>query len=260
VTFETLLVEVADGVGTVTLNRPDVRNALSAALLGELEAVLAALEADPAARVVVLRGAGERAFCAGADLKGVRDRGTTLETRESFGGLPRVLEAMARMRTPLIAQVHGYALAGGCGLAVGCDVVVASEDAVFGLPEIRLGVLPLIVMAPILRAAGRKRGMLMVLSGDQFSACEAFEMGLVSRVVPRAALAEEVRGLAAKLAGYSPAALGLAKEAAATSVELDYPGALRYLRELTTLVFLSDDAREGVTAFFEKRAPRWSGR
>jgi enoyl-CoA hydratase/carnithine racemase len=226
VTFETLLVEVADGVGTVTLNRPDVRNALSAALLGELEAVLAALEADPAARVVVLRGAGERAFCAGADLKGVRDRGTTLETRESFGGLPRVLEAMARMRTPLIAQVHGYALAGGCGLAVGCDVVVASEDAVFGLPEIRLGVLPLIV----------------------------------SRVVPRAALAEEVRGLAAKLAGYSPAALGLAKEAAATSVEMDYPGALRYLRELTTLVFLSDDAREGVTAFFEKRAPRWSGR
>jgi enoyl-CoA hydratase/carnithine racemase len=115
-------------------------------------------------------------------------------------------------------------------------------------------------MAPILRAAGRKRGMLMVLSGDQVSAREAFEMGLVSRVVPRAVLAEEVRGLAAKLAGYSPAALGLAKEAAATSVEMDYPGALRYLRELTTLVFLSDDAREGVTAFFEKRAPRWSGR
>jgi len=260
VTFETLLVEVADGIGTVSLNRPDVRNALNATLVGELEAALAALEVDPAARVIVLRGAGERAFCAGADLKGVGDRGTTLQARESFSGLPRVLEAMARMRTPLIAQVHGYALAGGCGLAVGCDVVVASDDAVFGLPEIRIGVLPLIVMAPILRAAGRKRGMLMVLSGDPVSAREAFEMGLVSRVVPRAALADEVRALAAKLAGYSPAALGLAKEAAATSVEMDYPGALRYLRELSTLVFLSDDAREGVTAFFEKRAPRWSGR
>jgi enoyl-CoA hydratase len=260
VTFETLLVEVADGIGSVTLNRPDVRNALNATLVGELEAALAALEADPAARVIVLRGAGERAFCAGADLKGVGDRGTTLQARESFSGLPRVLEAMARMRTPLIAQVHGYALAGGCGLAVGCDVVVASDDAVFGLPEIRIGVLPLIVMAPILRAAGRKRGMLMVLSGDPVSAREAFEMGLVSRVVPRAALGDEVRALAAKLAGYSPAALGLAKEAAATSIEMDYPGALRYLRELSTLVLLSDDAREGVTAFFEKRAPRWSGR
>src|SRR4029453_2125707 len=117
----------------------------------------AALEADPAARVVVLRGAGDRAFCAGADLKGVGDRGTALQARESFGGLPRILETMARMRTPLIAQVHGFALAGGCGLAVGCDIVVASDDAVFGLPEIRIGVLPLIVMAPLLRAAGRKR-------------------------------------------------------------------------------------------------------
>src|SRR4030095_1132221 len=117
----------------------------------------------PAARVIVLRGAGERAFCAGADLKGVGDRGTTLPAREAFSGLPRVLEAMARMRTPLIAQVHGYALAGGCGLAVGCDVVVASDDAVFGPPQIRTCVLPLIVTVSILRAAGRKRGMLMVL-------------------------------------------------------------------------------------------------
>ncbi|HKZ06230.1 MAG TPA: enoyl-CoA hydratase/isomerase family protein [Methylomirabilota bacterium] len=259
-TFETLLVDVTEGVGTVTLNRPEARNALNAVLVRELETALAALEADPAARVIVLRGAGERAFCAGADLKSVGDRGTTLQARESFSGLPRILEAMARMRTPLIAQVHGFALAGGCGLAVGCDIVVAAEDAVFGLPEIRIGVLPLIVMAPILRAVGRKRAMLMVLSGDQVSAREALEMGLVSRVVPRPALDGEVRALAEKLAGYSPAALGLAKEAALTSTEMGYAGALRYLRELTTLVFLSDDAREGVTAFFEKRPPHWTGR
>jgi enoyl-CoA hydratase len=259
VTFETVLVEVTDGIATVTLNRPEVRNALSPTLVNELEAAFAALETDPAARVIVLRGAGDRAFCAGADLKGLGDRGTALQARESFSGLPRILEAMARMRTPLIAQVHGFALAGGCGLAVGCDIVVAADDAVFGLPEIRIGVLPLIVMAPVLRAAGRKRGMLMVLSGDQVSAREALEMGLVSKVVPRAVLEKEARDLAAKLAGFSPTALGLAKEAAATSTEMDYPGALRYLRELTTLVFLSDDAREGVTAFFEKRAPRWSG-
>jgi enoyl-CoA hydratase/carnithine racemase len=258
--YETLLVEVADGVATVTLNRPEVRNALNAVMVAELERALAALEADPAARVVVLRGAGDRAFCAGADLRGVGDRGTTLQARESFGGLPRVLEAMARMRTPVIAQVHGYALAGGCGLAVGADVVIAADDAVFGLPEIKVGVLPLVVMAPVLRAAGRARGMLLVLSGEPVSAAEAYRMGLVSRVVPRAELEPAVRRLAATLAGHSPAALGIAKEAAATSLEMDYAGALRYLRELTTLVFLSEDAREGVAAFFEKRPPRWAGR
>jgi enoyl-CoA hydratase len=142
---------------------------------------------------------------------------------------------------------------------VGCDVVVASDDAVFGLPEITLGLLPLVVMAPVLRAAGRKRGMLMVLSGAPVSAREAFDMGLVSRVVARGDLEREVGTLAARLAGLSPTALGLAKEAAATATGMEYGAALRYLRELTTLVFLSDDAREGVTAFFEKRAPRWTG-
>ena len=136
-TYETLLVDVREGVASVTLNRPDVRNALSTTLIRELEEALAALEADPEARVIVLAGAGDKAFCAGADLKGVADRGTTLQAREAFGGLARILESMVRMRTPLIAKVHGYALAGGCGLAAGCDIVVAAEDAVFGLPEIR---------------------------------------------------------------------------------------------------------------------------
>ena len=255
-----VLVEVADGVARLTLNRPEVRNALNAALLGELEGALRRLEDDPGARVIVLRGAGDRAFCAGADLKHVGDRGTTLQARESFGGLARILEHMARMRTPVIAQVHGYALAGGCGLAAGSDIVVAAEDAVFGLPEIKVGLLPLIVMAPILRAVGRKRAMLMILSGEPVSAREACEMGLVSRVVPAAELEAAVGGLARTLAGYSPAALGLAKEAAATAPDLEYGAALRYLRELLTLVALSDDAREGIAAFFERRPPRFTGR
>lgn len=147
------LVEVADGVARVILNSPEVRNALNEALLRELEATLRRLEDDPDARVIVLRGAGERAFCAGADLNRVADRGTTLQARESFGGLGRILEHMARMRTPVIAQVHGYALAGGCGLAAGADIVVAADDAVFGLPESKVGLLPLIVMAPARRCA-----------------------------------------------------------------------------------------------------------
>jgi len=255
-----VLVEVDAGVARVTLNRPEARNALNAPMLRELEAALRRLEEDPGARVVVLRGAGERAFCAGADLKGVGDRGTTLQARESFGGLARVLEHMARMRTPVIAQVHGYALAGGCGLAAGSDIVIAADDAVFGLPEIKVGLLPLIVMAPILRAVGRKRGMLMILSGEPVSARKACEIGLVSRVVPGAELDAAVGGLAHTLAGYSPTALGLAKEAAATAPDMEYGAALRYLRELLTLVALSDDAREGIAAFFEKRPPRFTGR
>jgi Enoyl-CoA hydratase/carnithine racemase len=260
VSYETLLVDVKDAVASVTLNRPEVRNALNATLIRELEQALATLEADQAARVIVLEGAGDKAFCAGADLKGVGDRGTTLQARESFGGLARILEAMARMKTPVIAKVHGFALAGGCGLAAGCDIVVAADDAVFGLPEIKIGLLPLIVMAPILRSVGRKRGMLMVLSGEQVSAREAYEMGLVSRIVPRAELSPAVDALARALAGFSPMALGLAKEAAATVAGMEYGASLRYLREMITLVALSDDAREGIKAFFEKRAPNWTGR
>ena len=258
--YETLLTSLADGVARVTLNRPEVRNALSRTMVQELERALAAFEAEPGARVIVLAGAGDKAFCAGADLKGVGERGTTLQARESFGGLARILEAITLMRTPVIAQVHGYALAGGCGLAAGCDLVVASDDAVFGLPEIKVGLLPLMVMAPILRAVGRKRGMLMILSGESVGASEALEMGLVSRVVPRADLERETGALAGRLAKFSPTAVALAKEAAATIQDMDYGKSLRYLRELITLVGLSDDAREGIAAFFAKREPEWKGR
>jgi enoyl-CoA hydratase/carnithine racemase len=258
--YETLLAAQDGGVARITLNRPDVRNALSRTMVRELEAALAAAEADAAARVIVLAGAGDRAFCAGADLKGVGDRGTTLQARESFGGLARILEAITRMRTPVIAQVHGFALAGGCGLAAGCDLVIAADDAVFGLPEIKVGLLPLVVMAPILRAVGRKRGLLMILSGEPIPAREALEIGLVSRVVPRADLERETTALAARLAAFSPSAVALAKEAAYTIQDMEYGKSLRYLRELITLVGLSDDAREGIAAFFAKREPEWKGR
>jgi enoyl-CoA hydratase/carnithine racemase len=160
----------------------------------------------------------------------------------------------------LLTSREVYALAGGCGLAVGCDLVVAADDAAFGLPEIKVGLLPLVVMAPILRAVGRKRGLLMILSGEPVSAREAFDMGLVSRVVPRADLERETSALAARLAGFSPTAVALAKEAAGTIQDMEYGKSLRYLRELITLVGMSDDAREGIAAFFAKREPEWKGR
>lgn len=258
--YQTLLASLGDGVARITLNRPEVRNALSRTLIAELAAALAAYEADPTVRVIVLAGAGDKAFCAGADLKGVGDRGTTLQARESFSGLAEILDAITTMRTPVIAQVHGWALAGGCGLAAGCDLVIASDDAVFGLPEIKIGLLPLIVMAPILRAVGRKRGLLMILSGDPITARDALEMGLVSRVVPRADLERETSALAARLARFSPTAMGIAKEASYTIQDMEYGKALRYLGELITLVGLSDDAKEGIAAFFDKREPEWKGR
>ena len=203
--YETLLTSHEGGVARITLNRPEVRNALSRPLVRELEAALAAAEADDGVRVIVLSGAGDKAFCAGADLK-------------------------------------------------------AADDAVFGLPEIKVGLLPLVVMAPILRAVGRKRGLLMILSGEPVSAREAFDMGLVSRVVPRADLERETAALAAALAGFSPTAVALAKEAAFTIQDMDYGKSLRYLRELITLVGMSDDAKEGIAAFFAKRPPEWKGR
>jgi enoyl-CoA hydratase/carnithine racemase len=260
VSYETLLVAVSDGVGTVTLNRPEARNALNPTVVRELADALDRLDADPAARVVVLRGAGERAFCAGADLKGMFDQASILGARDQYAGVARVLEAIPRMRTPVIAQVHGYALAGGCGLAAACDLVIAAEDAVFGLPEIKLGLLPLMVLAPILRAASPKRVLELILTGRELPAREALEIGLITRVVPRPELEGEVDRLARTLAGLSPATVALGKEAFYRALELPHAQALAQLRDMLTIVARSDDAQEGIRAFLEKRPARWQGR
>jgi enoyl-CoA hydratase/carnithine racemase len=260
VSYETLLVDVRDGVGTLTLNRPEARNALNQTVIRELGDALANLEGDAETRVVVVRGAGERAFCAGADLKGMFRTGSILDARDQYAGLARVLEAVPRMRTPVIAQVHGYALAGGCGLAAACDLVIAAEDARFGLPEIKLGLLPLMVLAPILRTASPKRVLELVLTGRELRASEALEIGLVTRVVPRSELDRTVAEVARTLAALSPATLALGKEAFYRALDLPYVQALSQLRDLLTIVARSEDAQEGIAAFLEKRPPRWQGR
>ena len=259
-TYQTLLVDARDGVATVTLNRPEARNALNQTVIHELGLALARLDGDAEARAVVIRGAGERAFCAGADLKGMFRTGSILDARDQYAGLAQILEGMPRMRTPVIARVHGYALAGGCGLAAACDVVIASDDAVFGLPEIKLGLLPLMVLAPILRTASPRRVLELVLTGREVTAGEALEIGLVTRVVPRAQLDQAVAETARTLAGLSPATLALGKEAFYRALELPYAQALAQLRDLLTIVAKSEDAQEGIAAFLEKRPPRWQGR
>jgi enoyl-CoA hydratase/carnithine racemase len=253
--------QIEEGVLTLTIDREERRNALNRATLEELEAAFAAADTDPEVRVVVLRGAGERAFCAGADLGEMLSHESIEASRRHFDGLARVMRLMHRIGPPVIARVPGYALAGGFGLAVACDFTIASESAQFGLPEIGIGLLPLLVSAPLYRALGSRKALLdLVLSGRRLGAREAHDLGLVSRVVPDGELDAEVAKLAETLAGYSPTALRMGKEAVYTVSELEYNAALRYLREAIVLVSRTEDAKEGISAFFEKRKPVWRGR
>ena len=250
----------ARGVRTLTIDRAAARNALDRATLDELEAALAAARA-PEVRVVVLRGAGTQAFSAGADLKELLAYQTLEDRRRHFDGVARVIRAMHDLAAPVVARVQGFALAGGCGLAVAADFTIAAESAVFGLPEIAIGLLPMVVSAPILRATGSRKVVLdLMLTGRRVAADEALRLGLATRVVPDARLDAEVDELAAQLASFSPAALRLGKEAIYTMAEMEYGAALRYLREMIVLTATTEDAQEGIRAFFEKRSPQWTGR
>ena len=251
----------ASGVRTLSIDRADRRNALDRATLDELEAAFDAAAAEPAVRVIVLRVAGERAFCAGADLAELLAHETIEAYRRHFDGVARVILAMHRAGQPVVARVQGFALAGGCGLAVAADLTLAAESAVFGLPEIGLGLLPMVVSAPIYRATGSRKVVLdLVLTGRRVEAREARELGLATRVVPDERLDAELEALTSSLASLSPSALRLGKEAVHTMCEMEYGTALRYLREMITLTALTEDAKEGIRAFFEKRSPVWRGR
>ena len=259
--YETLLVDIRDGVATLTLNRPESRNALNQTVVRELGLALARLEGDADGRGSSSSGARAIEPSAPEPIsRACSGRGRSSTRESSTPGLAQVLEAIPRMRTPVIAQVHGYALAGGCGLAAACDVVIAADDAVFGLPEIKLGLLPLMVLAPILRSASPRRVLELVLTGRELRAPEALEIGLVTRVVARAQLDQAVGETARTLAGLSPATLALGKEAFYRALELPYAQALAHLRDLLTIVARSEDAQEGIAAFLEKRPPRWQGR
>lgn len=249
------------GVRTLTIDREARRNALDRATLDELEAAIDRAAGDAGVRVLILRGAGTRAFSAGADLEELLAHRTIDDRRRHFDGVARVITAMHRAPQPVIARVQGFALAGGCGIAVAADFTIASDDAVFGLPEIGIGLLPMVVSAPILRATGSRKAVLdLVLTGRRVEAGEARELGLVTRVVPAAQLDAEVEALADRLAALSPAALRLGKEAIYTMSEMEYGAALRYLREMIVLTAMTEDAQEGIRAFFDKRKPVWTGR
>lgn len=249
------------GIATITIEREERRNALDRLTLDELEAAFVDCGGDPSVRVIVLRGAGERAFCAGADLGEMLQHETIAAYRRHFDGVARVIAAMHAAGPPVIARVQGFALAGGCGLAVAADFTIASESAVLGLPEIGIGLLPMVVSAPILRATGSRKVVLdLVLTGRRVVAAEALSLGLVTRVVPDTEIDAAVASLAAQLGSLSPAVARLGKEAIYTMSDMDYATSLRYLREMIVLTALTDDAKEGIRAFFEKRPAQWKGR
>ncbi len=258
--LENLVLEHEDAVATVTINRPKARNALNTPALAELGQVFRELAGDGSVRVVVLRGAGDTAFSAGADLKEVAALGDLPARRRYFGALAELLETIHRMPQPVVARVAGFALAGGMGLATGCDFVLAADNAEFGLPEITLGLFPMVVMAPILRLCGPRAAVELALGGERIGARRASELGLVTRVIPLSELDSEVRRLTRRLRGFSPLAMALGKQAIYRSASMDYVGALTYLKEMTVLVSAGEDLAEGVGAFLGKRPPEFKGR
>jgi enoyl-CoA hydratase len=246
------------GVALVVINRPDVLNALSFDLLDELAAVLDRLDADPACRAIVLTGSGSRAFAAGADIRELaRQTPVSLLVEDRFA----VWDRIGAIRTPLIAAVRGFALGGGCELALSCDIIVAADDAVFGQPEINLGVMPGAGGTQRLtRAIGKARAMDLILTGRTVSAPDAERMGLVSRVVAPDTTLDEALDLARRIAGQGPVAVLAAKEAIRQADELPLSAGLQHERRAFFLLFASDDQKEGMAAFVEKRPPQWKGR
>jgi enoyl-CoA hydratase len=245
------------GVALVTLDRPEALNALSFDLLDQLVTALEALDADPACRVIVITGAGDRAFAAGAD---IRELAPQTSASLTSGGRFGAWDRLAVIGLPLIAAVRGFALGGGCELAMACDMIVAAEDASFGQPEIRLGVMPGAGGTQRLpRAIGVARAMELILTGRTMSAAEADAHGLVTRVVPREATVDAALELGARIAAMPPLAVRAAKAAIRDASERPLSEGLAREREAFFRLFDSQDQAEGMAAFTQKRPPVWSG-
>ncbi len=256
--YATLLVERADGVALVRLNRPQALNALNGELLGELSALLAELEGDAGIGCVVLTGS-DKAFAAGADIKEMQPKTFAEMFGEDYFAAGH--DGVARFRKPIIAAVSGYALGGGCELAMICDFIIASETAKFGQPEINLGVAPGIGGSQRLtRFVGKSKAMDMILTGRMMDAAEAERSGLVSRVVAADALIEEAMTAARKIAASAPLAVMMNKEMVNAAYETTLSQGVKLERRMFHSLFALEDQKEGMAAFVEKRRPGFSGR
>jgi enoyl-CoA hydratase len=252
--YSTILVDERGPIGRITLNRPDKRNPIGPSTCGELVAALGALKSNADVRVVILTGAGA-VFSAGGDLSAMQGvAGGPSAT------LVELFTTMHEMGKPIIAMVNGHALAGGLGLMVACDLVIAADTAQFGTTEIAVGLWPMMITAEITRSVGRKKTLEMMMTGRKLSAVEAVECGLVNRAVPAAELEAETMKLATEIAERSPAALRLGLHAFYRSQDMELEPQLRYLQAELGRVLALEDAAEGISAFLGKRKPVWKGR
>jgi enoyl-CoA hydratase/carnithine racemase len=256
--YTTILLEEQGAVARITLNRPDKRNPIGPALCGELVHALARIGEDPRLGCVLLAAAG-KVFSAGGDLGQMAGQGGAA-SQIPPASLPALFQAMHGLGKPIVCAVQGHALAGGLGLVVACDLVVASEAAEFGLSEINLGLWPMMITAEIVRSIGRKKALELMLTGERIPAREAERIGLVNRVVAPEALEETAGLLAQALAKKSPAALRLGLHAFYDTQDLPHAAALSHLEGQLAAVLSTEDAAEGIAAFFAKREPKWKGR
>ena len=255
---ETIIVETRGAVGLVTLNRPKALNALNGQLMRELGAALLAFDADPAVGAIVITGS-EKAFAAGADIKEMAGRSYMDVYLSDF--ITKGWERITTCRKPVIAAVAGFALGGGCEVAMMCDTIIAAENAKFGQPEILLGVIPGAGGTQRLtRFVGKAKAMEMILTGRTMDAAEAERSGLVSRVVPADTLLEEALGVARRIAGLSRPAVLIAKEAVNRAYETTLTEGVRFERRVFHSLFATEDQKEGMAAFVEKRKPRFRNR
>jgi len=256
--YENILVETRDAVGVITLNRPQALNALCAALIDELAQALDDLEADDGIGCIVLTGS-EKAFAAGADIKEMQDKTFMQVYLEDF--ITKGWERLAQTRKPVIAAVAGYALGGGCEIAMMCDMIIAADTAKFGQPEITLGTIPGSGGTQRLtRYVGKAKAMDLCLTGRMMDAEEAERAGLVARVVPAAQLLDEALNAAAKIASLSLPAVMIAKEAVNRAYETTLSEGIRFERRMFHASFAMDDRKEGMAAFVDKRKPAWKNR
>jgi len=251
-----LIYQVDGQVAFVTINRAPARNAITPEAVGLFHAALDQAQADPLVRVVCVTGAGDKAFCSGADLGGGMQGD---DRRSHFDAYARLISRLAEFPKPTVARVNGHCLAGGTGFMLACDIVVAKASAQFGTPEVNVGLFPMMIGALIFRNVPRKKAMEMILLGQRITAAQALEMGMVTRVVPDAAFDAEVAAVLVALTAKSPIGLKLGKQAFAAIEQMPLAEAVRYLAGQLLEVAGTQDAREGITAFLEKRTPQFKG-